>query len=197
MKINLFLVSCLLLNLTFIISKRSYTSPDAYWVYFKQFKCEITEQGKISDYIYNLTCFAKSWSRNHSTMNAIAYLKKPMQSPFISASIAYKYGTIYREIINLPRYNVCNIHELSKNNLLIRHIYKVFTILTPGLIKECPYYNIKMINATLNGTDPVGMFAQGDYRGYVFFYDSPTGNALYKITSFVTVNSPFKESYGK
>lgn len=33
-----------------------------------------------SSFVYNITCFAKSYSRNHSTLNVIAIFKKAVTS---------------------------------------------------------------------------------------------------------------------
>ena len=50
------------------------------FVYFKLYKCKCN-----LEYVYpNYTCFAKSWSRNISTYNHYAIVKKPLYELFVS-----------------------------------------------------------------------------------------------------------------
>ncbi|KAG5669362.1 hypothetical protein PVAND_017249 [Polypedilum vanderplanki] len=109
----------------------------------------------------------------------------------------YKYGTIYRNMLALPRFNVCKFYELSKTNVMLSTIFKVTNNVAPGLIHECPYYNVSQVNISLTIDDAAVMFAQGDYRVFNNISDSPNGKTLLKISTILSISSPYKESYGK
>lgn len=53
------------------------------FVHLKLVKCEANEA-----FVYpNISCYAKSWSRNVSTSNVVVYFKKPVNTYYVSSAL--------------------------------------------------------------------------------------------------------------
>ena len=87
----------------------------------------------------NSTCFAKAYNRTTSTINEFIYLKKPCSDFSVSLNKKPKevlsnfysrwklpfpyYGTIHREVLRLPKFEVCEIlNNTVLDNILLHHI---------------------------------------------------------------------------
>lgn len=57
----------------------------------------------------------------------------------MEATFFYKYGNIYREVLNIPRYNFCRLTMDFSNNILLSMILKLGRESAPGAIHLCPY----------------------------------------------------------
>ncbi|KAG5671063.1 hypothetical protein PVAND_001278 [Polypedilum vanderplanki] len=178
-----------------VYMKRTYDSPFVYRNNWKLCKCEGSGRF-IKEYLHNMTCVAKVYNRTYSAFTIIGYIKKPIYS-YISGQVLYKYGTIYREVINVPRTFVCEITKIIKTNTLWRGIYEAAEIVMPNAIHECPYYDFYAANITLNDLPVISHFPHGDYKAFVYLYDSYNGESLVNLTFALSIRSIIKESFGK
>lgn len=124
-------------------------------IYVNAVRCNFSEK-----YVFkNVSCFAKSFSRNFSTINVIATFKRPMMNFFVSffwqvvmelvyiflfffqftVKLFYRYGTIFREVINSPMVDICSIVTPSFTNIWVKMVRDLIYDTTPGSMHECPY----------------------------------------------------------
>lgn len=131
---------------------------------FKYVRCNGTEE-----YFFNLSCYAKSYSRNFSTMNFIIYSKKSVNAAFVSWKIIllneclgcyfpkwifsvsnatrqaevklfYKYGTIYREVMHTPVLDWCALMDNKFDNKMWATLLQVIKESAgTKIIHSCPY----------------------------------------------------------
>ncbi|KAG5666830.1 hypothetical protein PVAND_014840 [Polypedilum vanderplanki] len=187
----------ILFFLPFISAKRTYNALPSHGRFtFKLFKCEPTEE-TLTVFAYpNYTCYAKSWSRTVSTINGYILLRRPISEGYCDAVLYYKYGTIYREIIKLQKFELCNLLELSKNNIMLRQIFVAAMAAAPGFVHPCPYEVIEAYNVSFPTHVLFSLFPQGDYKAIIKFYYEINGPVLSTITVIGTAESSVKESFG-
>lgn len=125
------------------------------FVHFKSMKCAGNEK-----FVHlNFTCYARSYSRNFSSINFRLVFKKPLFVMIVSCTIVlstflylaflftkfdttlfYKYGTIYRQVMGSPKIDYCeNVKITAKGNLLIYQLVNVMRLADPALVHDCPY----------------------------------------------------------
>ncbi|KAG5668679.1 hypothetical protein PVAND_016609 [Polypedilum vanderplanki] len=179
-----------------LIAKRTYNSPYEFWVNFKSVKCEGTEYG-IEKYMHNLSCWVKSYDRKTSTLNGYMWGKRTIDKPHLDGSLYYKYGTIFREVIKFPRFNVCEVNRIFMTNKLFEQTYIIIKHIVPHLIHECPYWGVEAYNVTVRTKDEIYMFPQGDYKVTIFLFETEIGPLVGNATLIVTIYSPYKDSFGK
>jgi hypothetical protein len=114
-----------------------------------------------SEFVHpNTSCFAKAYNRNLTTVNVAVWFTKPLDDLFVSffilkvslrkfpsffsfkieIAMQYKYGTIYRQVLQLPRFNACDLFSVtSKQNILAYQIVLLAKVSCPGAIHRCPY----------------------------------------------------------
>lgn len=129
---------------------------DNHKITIKYVKCNASEE-----FVYkNFSCFAKSWSRNLSTVNVVAILKEPTTSVLVSVLIfiysfknwykvrfhqvevklLYKYGTIYREVMHTPTFDACALMDGKYNNKMLDQLVQfMLDSAGPDIIHKCPY----------------------------------------------------------
>ena len=57
----------------------------------------------------------------------------------MEVKLFYKYGTIYREVMHTPRFNLCKNVQEGKSNLIVKHLIEIIKDTAPGFVHECPY----------------------------------------------------------
>lgn len=81
-------------------------SPPGFQIYIKNIHCNASER-----YIHNLTCFAKSYSRNVSTLTIHVHSKQPITSAFVSllefGSVSEVFNEVFRSKSNFPTNTEC------------------------------------------------------------------------------------------
>lgn len=124
-------------------------------IFFKSARCNFSEK-----FVYqNFTCYSKSYSWTLSTLNAEIIFKKPLESFTVSvsrtrrprtnseaisiakmqATLFYRYGLIYREVLRMPKMNWCHLMSHQAHNLVFKHLIDLQAANFPGTIHECPY----------------------------------------------------------
>lgn len=129
-------------------------------IYVGAVRCNLSEKF----YYKNYSCFAKSYSRNFSTLNFIATSKMPLYNIFVSywnkniiqkkyliyneqaeIKILFKYGLVYRDVMASPKVDVCEVNRqlLRSENPFNRFVFSIFTYIKdsyPQMIRECPHH---------------------------------------------------------
>lgn len=99
-------------------------------------------------------CYVQAVSRTFSTFNLIANFKNPVYSPILvsckkncdafnrlqlTVVIYYRYGTIFREVINPPTFEWCSSVESLSANVYLKPIHDLLKDTAPQIFQKCPY----------------------------------------------------------
>ena len=161
---------------------------------FSSLKCEADNKTILVKF-----CYLKAVSRKIVTLNFGVKLLVPFVKPYFGQVILYyRYGTIFRQIIDVKKFEICAILDGNDTNPLIKLILEMLKSRAPNLIHKCPYEgDWDLRNFTMN-TDLIEgasmLFPQGIYRSDFSLYinDSRTFN----ISGNFEIKSPLKESFG-
>lgn len=143
------------------------------------------------------TCHLKAYSRKIVVLNLHMYFQKPLFKPTnVEFIILYRYGTIYREVINTQKRDWCIIMEGESTHLMISLIIDRLRTSAPQMFHKCPYVGEqKFMNVTLDETKKYDVFPQGYYKVKVMVYNS-TDAEVFKMVLDLEIKSPLKESFG-
>lgn len=177
-------------------------------VYLKQVKCVMPPEF----YYQNFSCFAKSLNRTCSTATLVFESIHPLTMIYVKKIIfesarhqklifqaefhlLYKYGTIYREVMNLKPIDVCNMMIVGTTNPLTKFIVDLANQTAPSFVHTCPYKVINITRAPIK-TESVGSaFATGDYK-ISFIFKTTKQNFLCSLDFVLSINSSEKNSFG-
>jgi hypothetical protein len=167
-------------------------------IHFKMFKCECSKKD-FEEFLYpNLTCYAKSY-RGASTLNGYGMIINPIHRMWVSGHLDYKYGTIYRNVIDVKPQEACGIikHIKDTKNMLYKVIYDMFKYSMPELVHPCPYEGVIQ---KYNHTMPVhllpSLFSSGEYRVLLYFAPTSRAENYCNFTFYTEVKTAILESFG-
>ncbi|KAL7013680.1 hypothetical protein ACKWTF_015523 [Chironomus riparius] len=152
---------------------------------------------------YNLTayftfCYVKSYSRIITTMNFGLKVERKVKSIYIQLVASFRYGNIYREIVDTKQLNWCQIMDGADYNLFLKLVLDMLRPSVPGLFHKCPYEGLmEFRNITLDTETgkKVTLFPEGQYKFNVTIWDKPERLVL-AIVAFTEIKSPIKSSFG-
>lgn len=142
MKLTLLLLIVLVVGIT--EAKRVNTTPSPYGTYrVKLYKCDCNKVEMDKFFYPNYTCFAKAVNRDVSTMNFYYKLKKDVSKGWVTTTLQYKYGTIFRDIFTLKKVEACGALWMvmgdKEKNPLLQTLYMFAKLSIPDIIHVCPY----------------------------------------------------------
>ena len=143
-------------------------------------------------------CYLKAVSRDIVTLNLGTRYLVPYTKPFYVRSVfSYRYGTIFREIIN-TQCEACALVEGAEKNPLIKALHGMLRSRAPKLVTNCPAigdWDLKNFTMDLNLVTSASMiFPEGIYKiDVTSFYN---GSASYNFSGTAEIKSPLKESFG-
>jgi hypothetical protein len=157
-------------------------------------KCQSDNKTIITKY-----CYLKAVSRKVVTFNIGIKFLVPYTKPFYGHSIFYyRYGTIFRQIIDVKKVEVCGILDGVDTNPLIKLLIDMIKNAAPHIIHNCPYkgdLDLKNFTFNLDLMDKATMlFPQGTYRIDTSLFLN--GNSTFNFSGTCEVKSPLKESFG-
>ncbi|KAL7013682.1 hypothetical protein ACKWTF_015525 [Chironomus riparius] len=143
-------------------------------------------------------CYIKSYSRTMTTLNFGIQPQKKLKALFVQLIANFRYGNIYREVVDTKQINWCQIMDGADYNLFFKLILDIIRKSIPELFHKCPYEGImKFKNITID--DEMGMkasiFPEGQYKYNVTIYERSSKMILMMVV-FTEVKSPLKNSFG-
>ena len=146
-------------------------------------------------------CNLKAYSRKIVVLNGGVTFIKPISKPFyIQLILNYKYGTIFRQIIDSHQQEWCGIMSGADKHEWIAYIIEILSKSAPGLFHNCPYEGeLDLRNVTINPESygqKARIFPQGTYRLDVIVYRNQTQNEAVKVSVNLEIKSMLKESFG-
>ncbi|KAG5669398.1 hypothetical protein PVAND_017285 [Polypedilum vanderplanki] len=96
-------------------------------------------------------CYVKAYSRTITTLNIGTELMGSTNSLFVRMVSFYRYGTIYREIMDTKWIDWCAIMKGADYNLFLKLALDGIKKSVPGMFHPCPYGGlIEYYNITLD-----------------------------------------------
>ena len=162
---------------------------------FKSIKCQSDNITVITKY-----CYLKAVSRKVVTLNFGVNLLVLYSRPYyIHSVLNYRYGTIFRQIIDTQKIEVCGILDGIDTNPLVKLIFDMIKSSMPAnIFHNCPYkddWDFNNFTLNLDLVDKVKMlFPEGTYRADIalHFRDVIT----YNFSLVIEIKTPLKESFG-
>jgi len=165
-----------------------------YIIRFRGIECLSTDNSTG----YFTFCFIKSYSRTTTTMNFGLKVQKKVKSIFVQLVASFRYGNIYREVVDTKQMNWCQIMDGVDYNLFLKLVLDMIRPSIPGLFHKCPYEGVMEFHNITLDTDvakKVTLFPEGQYKYNITIYDSPNRIVLVLVV-FTEVKSPLKSSFG-
>ncbi|CAO1364310.1 unnamed protein product [Diamesa hyperborea] len=155
-------------------------------------KTECSSSNKSVDAYF---CFVKAYSRSVTTLNFGVNITKPLNFINILHIMEYKYGTIYRSVVETPVFEYCGIMAGISSNIIMNMTMTVLKESVPDLFHECPYSGrLTAYNMTMKVDKLFSIFPSGDYRVH-FVLSDKTDPKLFHLTFYHTVRSSIKTSF--
>lgn len=161
---------------------------------FRAIECKSTDNSTA----YFTKCYVKSYSRNFQSLNFGIQTLKNLSSIFVHILTSYRYGNIYREVIDTKLINWCQMMDGVDQNLFFKLILDSIRDSAPGIFHKCPYgglfefYNITVTDEVVK---KVSIFPDGQYRYNITISTKPDRIILVMRIDF-EIKSPLKTSFG-
>lgn len=161
---------------------------------FKSIKCDCNTTIATVKY-----CFLKPVSRQVVTLNVGVIIHTAVVKPiYTQLVIHYRYGTVYRQVLDTHPLEWCGIMDGSATHPLMALIIEQLKGSAPTLFHKCPYIgDLDLSNVTIDRSKNVhksSIFPEGTYRGELSFAKNEI--LIYKVTLSFELKSPLKESFG-
>jgi len=142
-------------------------------------------------------CFIKAISRRIVTLSVGIKVLKSFHKPLnVQIILYYRYGLIYREVINTKKQEWCDLMDGKSTHVYFSHAIAIVKGNAPGLFHKCPYdSDVDVKNITVDDNKSFDIFPEGFYKTSLLFFHKGNKPAFsLNITS--QVKSPLKESLG-
>ncbi|KAL7014477.1 hypothetical protein ACKWTF_015953 [Chironomus riparius] len=142
-------------------------------------------------------CFLKAYSRRLVTLNLHGSFGKPLKKPcYFHFILYYRYGNIYREVIDTKKREWCSIMDGTQTHLYIKLLIAQLKDSAPKLFHKCPYEGEhNLYNITVNEEKAFDLFPQGFYKLKVMTHNS-TNTLVFQMDLLFEIKSQLKESMG-
>ena len=176
------------------IQSKSSDNWQNFGVRFRSVKCEADNKT-----IVVLHCYLKPVSRKIVTFNLKVKFLVPYKKPIYDQLIIYyRYGNIYREIIDTHQHELCSVIDGANANPLFKVVINMLKSVAPDLVHKCPYTGeLDLKNFTMNISlldTATMMFPSGIYR--VDVQTIFNGSSAFNLSVVVESKSPLNENFG-
>lgn len=142
-------------------------------------------------------CYIKAVSKLVVTAHVSLKILIPLDQVFLQFILNYRYGLVYRPVIDTKPQDWCAIMKGANTNPYIKLIIDTIKDTASSAIHECPYADeFHLDNLTLNydRVDPSAVFPAGNYRlETVVFRDK---KEVLRMIVEEEIKSPRRETFG-
>lgn len=158
---------------------------------FNSIECEADNYSTI----VNL-CNVKAISRRVTTINLHLKNLRPCYKPiYVQMILYYRYGNIYREVIDTKRIEWCEIMDGLTGHLFLMQTITQIQQSAGNAIHKCPYEaDVEVKNLTLDDAKRFDIFPEGTYKFSWLSFNKTS--LLWRFNVTVQIKSPLKESMG-
>lgn len=107
----------------------------------------------------------------------------------------FRYGTVYRQVLKIPKIDICWVLERSSSNPLLSAIINIFKDSVPEIIHPCPYESVVINNKAFKVDSLPTFFSTGDYK-ITMELISKSNEQILIVEALVSWFSPEKNSFG-
>jgi len=187
-------ISTLILNFTQATQKdgKSKINKQEYGTRFKSISCESDNKTIVIKY-----CYLKPFSRKVVAANIGFKFLVPFDKFYIHMIFNYRYGNIFRPVMDTKPQEWCGLMHSTNMNPLIKLMFDGIKSSVPNLFHECPYTgDLDLVNITtdFSKSGDHQMFPEGTYRIVTMIIKDDIQSA--KITADDEIKSPRRESFG-
>ncbi|KAL7012115.1 hypothetical protein ACKWTF_014642 [Chironomus riparius] len=171
--------------------QRTTNSPKA-MSRFKSIRCA-TDNVTVS-VIY---CYLKAISRKLVTANVGVKILIPMHKIGIQFILNYRYGLIFRPVIDTKYQDWCAIMKGADTNPYIKLLIDIVKETASSGIHRCPYtdeFHIDNVTINYDKVDPTALFPEGTYKIQVLVFVGK--KEVMRLELDEEVKSPLKETFG-
>ena len=157
----------------------------------------VTCQADNKTIMFNF-CNLKPVSRTIVFLNfGFKFIETFSKPVYVQMILNYKYGTIYRQVLDTKQLEWCGLMDGSESNLFIKLIIDQTNGSAGDLFHKCPYkdeLDVKNLTIDSNIYKNGQMFPDGNYRIDIFIIKNNLERA--KIVVGFELKTPLKESFG-
>lgn len=159
---------------------------------FRSMECEADNYTTIVRH-----CYVKAVSRRTTIINArLETIKTSYRPIYIQLVLFYRYGNIYREVIDTKMLEWCSIMDGLNSHLFLVQILDQIRAFAGDNMHKCPYsHDLVVTNLTLDDTKPLDLFPEGVYK-FSWITRNSTMNITWRFNVTLQVRSSLKESMG-
>ena len=142
-------------------------------------------------------CYLKAYSRRLVTLNLYGSFGKPLKKPcYFQFILFYRYGNIYREVIDSKKREWCAIMDGVQTHPYINLLIAQLKDSAPKLFHKCPYIGEhNLYNISVNEDKAFDLFPQGYYKIKVLTHNS-SNILVFQMDLHFEIKSVLKESMG-
>lgn len=161
-------------------------------VRFRSIECSADNKTSIIKY-----CYIKAISRRVATLNLGINFLHAIQKPiYLRMILFYRYGNIFREVIDTKSIEWCSVMDGISNHLFIISTIEQIKALAGDALRRCPYEkDIDIRNLTIDETKAFGLFLDGHYK-FSLITHTKGSNMAWGFNLTFQNKSPLKESMG-
>ena len=178
---------------TFLVTKCA-KQADSYvrGTRFQSIECEANNSTALVNY-----CNLKAISRKIVHLNVGVKLLKSFNKPFyVQMILDYRYGLIYREVINTKKQEWCGIMDGKSTHPMLSQTIAQIKGSAPKLFHKCPYEGeVELKNVTLDDQKSFDVFPEGNYRFKLLISEKDV-KPYFSLILKLQFKSPIKESMG-
>lgn len=112
----------------------------------------------------------------------------------LTVGLSYKYGTIFREVVNTPALNLCSLITGGKNHKLATMFIDIARDFASFAQAGCPLTVIEIKNLTVATSKLLSTFPSGDYRANLTFFINADDKA-FQLTVINVITSNIRTSF--
>ena len=159
---------------------------------FQSIECSANNLTAVVKY-----CFIKAISRKVVTLNVGVKPLKSFKKPFyVQLILYYRYGLIFREVINTKKQEWCDFMDGKTKNLYLSHTIAQINSSAPNLFHKCPYEgDVEVKNLTVDDQKAFSVFPEGIYKTSVLVFETSV-EPSFSLNIISQVKSAIKESLG-
>ena len=134
------------------------------------------------------------------TLNVVESIVKPLKKPFYAILfyhiLFYRYGNIYREVIDTKKREWCAIMDGGQTHPFVSLVIAQIKGSAPKLFRKCPYLgDYNLYNITVDEEKAFDLFPQGFYKTKTML-SNLTENLVFQMDLLFEIKSHLKESMG-
>ena len=144
-----------------------------------------------------LYCYVKAVSKLVVVANVGVKLLIPLDKINIQFVVSYRYGLVFRPVIDTKPQDWCAIMKGAETNPYIKLIIKTINETAASGIHECPYtdeFHINNLTLNYDGVDPSAIFPAGTYKINVYVFKG--NKEVLMMEAQEEIKSPIRDTFG-